>query len=494
MTSLIEIKSKRLISILLITLFDLGNIFLILKLKVESSDLAVRGYKFTFSDDLSLNGLTIFYLIAAPLAFSYIGIINNTSRPDLVQILGPKSLRNAVDVAFTTGEFKQYDKTPDNLQLYFSHLAKGEPSGTVENLSLLYAIGTLVQQLIEESGIKSIKKVFMSDRNIPNAFTLRVLPIPFIGQDWIIINKNLVEILKPQEVKAVIAHEVGHAARYDSWLNTFISVPKWIIIFGWSIVFYRMSFIIFNEGLAGFSIFRLFAVFIFFVFIRLSLNIVQYLTDAFRRNSELLADIYAAELMGDGVILINALIKIARRAEVVSSIHNDLKWLTEQTDQIHPNMHLRNIINNIPSTEIATEHVRKDVIENYVSYKLRDTLRGLQISIAESDLNIMIEQACTNLNNILINQESVKSQETPFSILDWKDVDLDQSEYLEKNEINLLVDKLKQTKLVKYDPDTVANMGMVLESPSHPHINNRIILLHEIMVSKELSNKENLEI
>ena len=45
---------------------------------------------------------------------------------------------------------------------------------------------------------------------------------------------------------AIVAHEVGHAARYDSWLNTFISVPKWIIIFGWSIVFFRMMLIIFE--------------------------------------------------------------------------------------------------------------------------------------------------------------------------------------------------------------------------------------------------------
>ncbi|MFV2014452.1 MAG: M48 family metallopeptidase, partial [Candidatus Heimdallarchaeota archaeon] len=453
-------------------------------------DLAVRGYKFSFGDELAINNATIFYLIFAPLLISYIGIINNTSRPDLVQIVGPKSLMNAVDNAFIIGDFAGYEKTKDNIQLYFSQLAKGEPSGTIENLSLLYAIGTLVNQLIDESGIKSIKKVFMSDQDIPNAFTLRVLPIPFIGQDWIIINKNLVEILKPQEVKAVIAHEVGHAARYDSWLNTFISVPKWIIIFGWSIVFFRMMFIIFSEGLAGFSIFRLFAIFIFFVLIRLSLIIVQSLSDMFRRNSELLADHYGAELVGSE-ILVNALIKIARRAEVVNTIHKDLKWLIQQTDQIHPTMYLKNIINSIPTFELGTEKVRKEVIENYVSYKLQDTFRGLQIPISTSDLNTMVEEACNNLNNVIVNQELLKSKETPFSIFDWEKIDLNQNGYLEKNEISLLVDKLKQTKLVKYDPKTVDNIGIVIESPSHPHINQRIIFLNDSIISKELSNKQN---
>ena len=37
-------------------------------------------------------------------------------------------------------------------------------------------------------------------------------------------------MLNQNEIRAVTAHEIGHAARYDSWLNVFISVPKWIII------------------------------------------------------------------------------------------------------------------------------------------------------------------------------------------------------------------------------------------------------------------------
>ena len=143
------------------------------------------------------------------------------------------------------------------------------------------------------------------------------------------------------------------------------------------------------------------------------------------------------------------------------------------------------------SFELGTEKVRKEVIENYVSYKLQDTFRGLQIPISTSDLNIMVEEACNNLNNVIVNQELVRSKETPFSIFDWEKVDLNQNGYLEKTEISLLVEKLKQTKLVKYDPKTVDNIGVVIESPSHPHINQRIIFLNDSIISKELSNKQN---
>jgi Zn-dependent protease with chaperone function len=486
--SLLEIKLKRLVSILLITLFDLIQVLLILKLDVETSGGDVKGYSFSIRDNFALNNLTIFYLVFAPILFTYFGIINNAKRPDLVQIIGPNSLHNAVDRAFSDGSYSHVEKSDDTLNLYFNDLAKGEPLGTVENLSLLYAVGTLVKQLIDESGVKSIKKVFISDRDIPNAFTLRVIPLPYIGEDWIIINRNLVEILKPEEVKAVLAHEVGHAARYDSWLNTFISVPKWIIIFGWSIVFFKMMLIIFNDGLAGFTIYRLFALFLFFVIIRISLNVVQSLSDMFRRNSELLADHYGAELVGSE-ILVNGLIKIARRAEVVNSVQKDLEWLVKQTDQVHPNMYLMSILNDIPRFELSTEKVRKDVIENYVSFKLRDTFKGLRIPISEDDLKILIDESCKNINSLLLEKVTTEVKDKPFSILNWKDVDLDKNEYLSNSEISLLADKLKETERVKIDPKTLANMGLVLESPSHPHINSRIIFINDSLIVKELDIK-----
>jgi Zn-dependent protease with chaperone function len=460
----------------------------ILKLDVESSGGDVKGFSFSVREGFALNGLTIFYLIFAPLLFSYLGIINNTKQPDLVQIIGPKSLLNAVDSTFSTGKYRDQEKNEENIKLYFNDLAQGEPPGTVQNLSLLFAVGNLVNKLISESGVKSIKRVYMSDRDIPNAFTLRVIPIPFIGEDWIIINRNLVEILKPEEVKAVLAHEVGHAARYDSWLNTFISVPKWIIVFGWSIVFFKMMFIIFNDGIAGFTIYRLVALFLFFILIRFSLNVVQYLIDMFRRNSELLADHYGGELVGSE-ILVNALIKIARRAEVVNSVQRDLEWLTKQTDQIHPNMYLMSIMNEIPRSELSTENVRKEVIENYVAFKLRDTFKGLRIQISESDINLLIEESSKKIYSELLNKEITELKEKPFSILSWKDVDLDENEYLSNNEITLLAERLKETERVKIDPKTLANMGLVLESPSHPHINSRIIFINDSLIANELNNK-----
>ncbi len=488
MTSYTEVKFKRLLPIVIITLFDLLQLYFILKLDVTSNDVGVRGYSFSIRDGFALNTITIAYLIISPLVLSYFGMINNTSRPGMVQVLGAKSLYQAVNVAFNQGEFKDIEKTEENIQLYFEKIAKGEPIGTISNLTMIYNIGVLISKLIEESGVKSIKRVYMSDKDIPNAFTLRVIPIPFIGQDWIIINRNLVEVLNENEIRAVTAHEIGHAARYDSWLNVFISVPKWIIIFGWSIVFFKMMLIIFEEGLAGFSLYRAVTVFLFFVIIRLLLNIVQSLTDVFRRNSELLADHYAAKLVGSE-ILVNGLVKIARRADLINSIQGELEYLMHQSTQIHPNAYLMGTLNKIPPSELSIENVRHKIVKDYVTLKLKDTFRALRIQITEENLNILIEESANRLNDILVEQKSTKLQSTPFSIENWKEIDLDKNDYLTNDEILLFADKLKDSKFQTYNSENLAKMGMILESPSHPHINNRIIFINDSLISKELNNK-----
>ncbi|OLS22393.1 MAG: Protease HtpX [Candidatus Heimdallarchaeota archaeon LC_2] len=488
MDSYTEIKLKRLLPVVIITTFDLLQLYLILKLDVTSNNVGVRGYSFSIQEGLALNTLTITYLLVSPIVISYFGIMNNTSRPGMVQVIGPKSLYQAVNTAFKVGEFRDIEKTNNNIQLYFEKISQGEPIGTIKNLTMIYSLGVLISKLIDESAVKSIKRVYMSDKDIPNAFTLRVIPIPFIGQDWIIINRNLVEVLNNNEIRAVTAHEIGHAARYDSWLNVFISVPKWIIIFGWSIVFFKMMLIIFEEGLAGFSLYRVVTVFLFFVIIRLSLNIIQYLTDIFRRNSELLADHYAAQLVGSD-ILVNGLVKIARRADVINSIHTDLEFLIKQSSSIPPNAYLMRTLNALSPSELSIENVREDIIKNYVTFKLKDTFRALRIQITDDNLNILIEQSCSRLNDILVEEKSKTLKSKPFSIEHWKEIDLDDNQYLSKEEILLFAEKLKESEFQNYNREGLAKMGMILESPSHPHINKRIIFINDSIISKELNNK-----
>ncbi|MHA2092000.1 MAG: M48 family metallopeptidase [Candidatus Kariarchaeaceae archaeon] len=300
-------RIKRVFAILAIVFFEIIHIFFILKITVSSSE---TGYNLDFRDDLALNSVTILYFILAPLLFAYLSNMSNSSRPDLIQIIGPRSLLRAVNNEFLLGDFRGLEKSEENINLYFAKIAQGEPVGTINNLKMLYATGMLMRDLLEQTGVKSIKRVYVSDSDVPNTFTVRALPVPIIGQDWIIINRRLVEILTPLELRAMVAHEVGHAANFDSWINVFITSPRLIILFGWSIIYFRLISVVFIEGL---TIIRFLICVIFFTIVPLSLFLIQRLTNLFQRNAELIADHYSAKINGSEVV-VNALLKVAQRA------------------------------------------------------------------------------------------------------------------------------------------------------------------------------------
>jgi Zn-dependent protease with chaperone function len=300
-------RIKRVFAILAIVFFEIIHIFFILKITVSSSE---SGYELDFRDDLALNPGTLLYFIIVPLLFAYLSNMSNSSRPDLIQIIGPRSLLRAVNSEFLLGDFRGLDKSEENINLYFEKIAQGEPVGTVNNLKMLYKTGMLMQDLLEQTGVKSIKRVFVSDSDVPNTFTVRALPVPIIGQDWIIINRGLVEILTPSELRAMVTHEVGHAANFDSWINVFITSPRLIILFGWSIIYFRLISVVFIEGL---TIIRFLLCLIFFTIVPVSLSLIQRLTNLFQRNAELIADHYSAKINGSEVV-VNALLKIAQQA------------------------------------------------------------------------------------------------------------------------------------------------------------------------------------
>ena len=98
----------------------------------------------------------------------------------MVQIIGPDSLLNRVKMEFHLGNPDKIDYSIENIDHFLEDLAVGQPEGTYENLKMLFGIGVMVENLIETTGVKSIKRVYMSNELVPNAFTMRILPIPKI--------------------------------------------------------------------------------------------------------------------------------------------------------------------------------------------------------------------------------------------------------------------------------------------------------------------------
>lgn len=480
-------RIKRFFIVLLIALFDIFQLWIVLHLQIKAGNNNLTGYVFSLSNRINLTTFTIFYLFLSPFLFSYFSI-TRSARQGLVEIVGKGSLYHVVNQQFHPGNPEGRELSEENIQVFLNELARGEPPGTLENLNMLLSLGISVSKIIENSGIKSIKRVFISDQDIPNAFTLRILPIPYLGEDWIILNRNVVDILEPDEIKAVVAHEIAHAARKDSWLNSFLSAPKLMIVFGWSIVFFKLIQIIFEEELTGFSFARVFIVFLFLALMIYSVRIMNLMTDYTYRQSEFLADHYAAKFAGSEE-LVNALIKIGKRAEVMNSIQRELKWLSEKNAPVNLNELMMFTLNAIPVKELSLRNARFNVINMYVRNVLLNTFRSLKINIPPEQFEKMITDSVNSLLE-LRETEPIKVLQGNLLISDnQQTIDLQKDENLTRPEIKDLTGQLKQSGKQIFENEVLENLGLLPKTRTHPQISSRIIFLYDSLIKNEVDHE-----
>jgi len=122
---------------------------------------------------------------------------------------------------------------------------------------------------------------------------------------YILVTEALIETLSSDELESVIAHEIGHVKR-KHLIKYFVSVLAFSIVIV-NVVRFGMYFIIKTLGVDHMNlasvILTCFMVFLFIIYFRL---IFGY----FMRNFEREADIYAFQMMGTAVPMINAFKKI----------------------------------------------------------------------------------------------------------------------------------------------------------------------------------------
>src|SRR5262249_14580222 len=79
----------------------------------------------------------------------------------------------------------------------------------------------MVHELAQQIGVGPIKRIVVSDRPDPNAYTANILGLGNI----VVLHANLLEILPPNGVRAIVAHEVGHIRRRDSLMYMILGFP-----------------------------------------------------------------------------------------------------------------------------------------------------------------------------------------------------------------------------------------------------------------------------
>ena len=227
--------------------------------------------------------------------------------------------------------------TEQHIISYLASLAENEPMGTYANLEMLLRTGLLVDEIILST---SVKRVYVAEDDLPNAYTFRVLPIPFIGSDWIVINRSLIDLLDDDELRAVLTHELGHVKSKYSWVSLFYYAPRLVGLIILAILLVQMSIPVSETGFNSAGILNtaiiLVVISLYHAFLRFSYSITRFTYNI----SELRADIYSVHA-NNAQSLVNAIYKIYQKSQVYLVLKGEMEFYKEKYPQlagIHDNI------------------------------------------------------------------------------------------------------------------------------------------------------------
>ena len=140
-------------------------------------------------------------------------------------------------------------------------------------------------------------RIGIIDDGAPQAFTYGHTP----GNARIVISRGILELLDPDEVEAVVAHEMGHAIHWDMFLMTVVQlVPLLLYYLYRSMISGRSS----NNKSAGAQMAVAAGAYILYI-------ISEYIVLWFSRTREYHADRFAGDVTHNPSNLASALVKIA---------------------------------------------------------------------------------------------------------------------------------------------------------------------------------------
>ncbi|MEA2071710.1 MAG: M48 family metalloprotease [Asgard group archaeon] len=348
-----------------------------------------------------------------------------------------------------------------------------------------------IEELAEEQNIKSIKRIYLTNTRIPNALTLDILPLPFIRRTWVVLDANILEILEEREIKAVISHELGHVKRLDGLINLSRISLNYFVFLTYSLFIVEMVYyLIVASDFSFLTIFLRIAFLLIILFILYILTLLnRILLRFFKRNSELLADYYAAKKIGRNHV-INALIIMGQRRDVLSAFAKEFQWLGKREGKNEVTKEFRRGLHSLSPNEMSKQITRENALSIYVSNKLKHLRETLEVPLTNKQITELTEEASQKLYQIRKNDLNLNNGENNHFIegelleltLDWINLDENRDYYLTEKEITELVSKLRENPEKElFDEDV--HRQTVLFFSEHPTMKDRILFLYETLPS-----------
>ncbi|MGC8569567.1 MAG: zinc metalloprotease HtpX [Nitrososphaeria archaeon] len=167
-------------------------------------------------------------------------------------------------------------------------------------------VRAMISRISKRAGIKE-PKLMVAEIDIPNAFAYGS---PLTG-NRVAVTRGLLRILSPDEIEAVLGHELGHIRHRDVQVMLFVSMLP-AILYYIAYTFMISSFFEERNNAAGLLALIGFVSFIGYI-------VLNLLVLAFSRSRETFADIHATQVVDDGARkLSSALAKLYIYSYIIS--------------------------------------------------------------------------------------------------------------------------------------------------------------------------------
>ena len=448
---------------------DFIQIIFLSSLHVQEADLSssLIGFTFSINIDIITTIMFILFIYIIRIIVSFYVLRKIFQRPDIFQIYP------SIGFNPTVGKFQSNQ------------------------------LGEWTLEIARKSGIKHLSKVFIARTAIPNAFTVDVSPIPFLLKNsYVVINSNIANILNEIEMKAVIAHELGHIRNSDSIIRMVLSGPHFFLQLAYLLLYLRM---LVGSAIAIFIKLDLILGFVRLLVLFVVLILTTFFTDLtinFLRTSnqmtELIADLQALKLMGSNAT-INMLLKLGQRTQTLETLKKEIIWLESRDKYREGNIRRKlvlELMEQFPETEIDVKRVRKDAPYHYLNKLLTILKEQYYLDLTDDpNLHFKLKMASDHLlheRQLYLQkqlgtqkkaQKSIEEKEKP--VAGWQEFDLNKDQSLDDDEIRKLITYMRKDPESIFINESTENSG---NPHNHPSFRKRIL-----NIAKKL-NWQNVEL
>ena len=344
---------------------------------------------------------------------------------------------------------------------------------------------SLTLSLAEKANI-AVDRIFVTPTTIPNAFTFS---LPFVGS-IVVINTNILEIGTENEVRAVIAHELGHVAYHDSLIKLISSSPTQFFHLIYLYIYALLVLGIANSLLIDANIttafYRLLLLGFVYIVISFLKDLSNLLIEKSFRDAEVLCDYHAAVLTSPE-ITINMLLKLGNRVEVIQNLYNEFLWLAKrshpQTTSLSSEEFTR-LISQVPSSGINAydQNLSAAAPILFVISRLQELKKNYYVSLSDSEIQDLALKSAQKLFYEWQTRIGAASDELPANttIINWEYADVDHSGYLDREEIRNLVLELKKNPHAMLFRNEESKVSLFLD---HPNIRKRILFVYDTFLA-----------